>query len=100
MPRSSSVKPAALTYRKPPLLWRMAAAIFLAMSSRSVFRLMLYAMSAMRAPTTEAPAEGWGAAGPKSGVHPAVTILAPSPSNSPRRMSSRFLRAGFVDASS
>ena len=35
MPRSSSVKPIAFTKRKPPLLWRMAAAIVFATSSRS-----------------------------------------------------------------
>src|SRR5688572_17983191 len=41
MPRSSSATPIALTKRKPPLLKRTAAAIFLATSSRSVARLML-----------------------------------------------------------
>jgi gluconolactonase len=37
---------------------------------------------------------------PKSGAQPSDAIFAASPSNSPRRMSSRFLRAGFVEASS
>ena len=46
------------------------------------------------------PSLGCGEAGPKSGVHPALAIFAASPSNSPRRMSSRFRRAGFADASS
>ena len=54
----------------------------------------------MRAPTTDAPAEACGADGPKSGAQPFDAILAASPSNSPRRMSSRFLRAGSFDASS
>ena len=57
-------------------------------------------MKPIAAPMTAAPALGCGVAGPKSGVHPAVAILAASPSNSPRRMSSRFRRAGFADASS
>src|SRR5436190_681767 len=52
-------------------------------------------MSGMRAPMTEAPADGCGEAGPKSGAQAASAIFAASPSNSPRRMSSRFLRAGF-----
>ena len=54
----------------------------------------------MRAPITEAPADTCGFAGPKSGDHSAAAIFAASPSNSPRRMSSRFLRAGLADASS
>ena len=44
-------------------------------------------------PMTEAPADGCGSAGPKAGVHPLDAIFAASPSNSPRRMSSRFLRS-------
>ena len=39
--RDAEREPGALTYRKPPLLSRMAAAIFFATSSRSVSRLML-----------------------------------------------------------
>ena len=61
---SSSITPIAFTCRKPPLLWRMALAMRLATSRSDVPRLMLYAMSGMRAPMTVAPAEGWGAGGP------------------------------------
>ena len=56
--------PMALTKRSPPLLIRTADAIFLATSRRSVARLMLYAMSGMRAPIAVAPAVGCGADGP------------------------------------
>ena len=35
------MNPAAFTNRKPPLLWRIAAAILFATSSRFVLRLML-----------------------------------------------------------
>ena len=48
-------------------------------------------------PAWTGPRPSWG---PKSGAHPAVLIFAASPSNSPRRMSSRFLRAGVLAASS
>ena len=52
----------------------------------------------MRAPITDAPADGCGVAGPKSGAQPSVAIFAASPSNSPRRMSSRFFRSGLLAA--
>jgi hypothetical protein len=39
--RSSSGMPIAFTYRRPPLLMRIAEAIFFATSRRFVFRLML-----------------------------------------------------------
>ena len=78
----------------------MALAIFFATSSRSVARLMLKAMSGMRAPMTMAPAVGCGRAGPKSGAQSGDAIFAASPSNSPRLMSSRLRRAGVEAASS
>ncbi len=79
MPRSSSAIPIALTKRNPPELWRMALAIFFATSSRSVARLMLKAMSGIRAPMTMAPAAGCGRGGPKSGAHSGARHLRRQP---------------------
>ena len=50
--------PAPFTKRMPPVEKRTALAIFLAMSTSGVFRKTLYAIRALRAPTTVAPADG------------------------------------------
>src|SRR5262249_46670135 len=54
----SEQNPHCLTYRNPPLENRMRFAMYFAMPRLAVFKLMLYAMSGFRAPTTVAPAVG------------------------------------------
>src|SRR3989304_1192772 len=68
IPRSFSSKPFARTNRSPPPDSRTAAAIFFAMFTSGVPRFTLKAMSGARAPTTVAPAGGWGSRGPRAGA--------------------------------
>ena len=62
-PRCSRAIPSAFTNGNPPLLWRTAAAIAFAVSSRPVARLTLNAINGVRAPMTAAPAVGCGRGG-------------------------------------
>ena len=67
-PGFSSRTPIACTAGMPPEISRMAVAILMASARSSVRRLMLNAMSGLRAPTATAPPRGWSRAGPKSGA--------------------------------
>ena len=58
----------ACTAGIPPELSRMRVAILIATARSSVRRLMLNAISGLRAPTATAPPRGWIRGGPKSGA--------------------------------
>ncbi len=89
-----SSNPSAFTSGRPPSRARTTLAIFFAIATSGVARLMLNAIRTGRAPIATAPAVGWTAVAPKSGRRDgSVAIVSRIPSNCPFRTYARSARS-------